>query len=128
MFFEESDAILERITAKINVVSLGYNTPCYIWTGSNSQQKKGNPYGRISILGCTTAVHLYLWKRFNGPIRKKYQIDHKCNNTLCVRLDHLQMVTNLKNQRLRASRAKEKAREQRRSSFTCDDAGRRASA
>lgn len=108
MLFEPSDQILQRIVANINIINLGYLTPCHIWTGSNSQQKRGNSYARLSIRGCTTAVHLYLWKRFKGPIKKKYQLDHKCNNTLCINLDHLQMVTHLKNQRLRAKRTKEK--------------------
>lgn len=108
MLYEPTDKILMRIIDNIQIIDLGYHTPCYWWTGSNSQQKKGNPYARMSIFGATTAVHLYLWKRFKGPIRKKYQIDHKCNNTLCINLDHLQMVTHIKNQRLRAKRTKEK--------------------
>ena len=108
MFIEPTDKILARIISNINIINLGYHTPCHIWTGGHSQQKRGNPYARLCILGVTTAVHLYLWKRFKGPIKPKYQLDHMCNNTLCINLDHLQMITHLKNQRLRAIRAKEK--------------------
>lgn len=108
MLYEPTDKIMQRIIANILIMDTGYTSPCYVWTGSNSQQKRGNSYARMSILGVTTAVHLFLWKKFNGAIKKKYQIDHMCNNTLCVRLDHFQMVTHLKNQRLRAKRTKEK--------------------
>ena len=38
----------------------------------------------------------------------KKQIDHRCNNRLCVNKDHLQMVTHRKNQQLRTARTKEK--------------------
>lgn len=108
MLYEPTDKIMQRIIDNIQIIDAGYHTPCYQWTGGNSQQKRGNSYARLKILNVTTAVHLYLWKRFKGPIKKKYQIDHVCNNTLCIRLDHLQMVTHLKNQRLRAKRTKER--------------------
>ncbi|WP_427925994.1 HNH endonuclease signature motif containing protein [Xanthomonas campestris] len=61
----------------------------------------------MSLYGCTTAVHIVMWRLHNGPILPKRQIDHMCNNRLCCNILHLQMVTNLKNQRLRAKRAKE---------------------
>lgn len=112
MLYENPDDILLRIQAKIHIRDLGFilngiSSPCHIWTGGTSGEGRGGGYGRVSIFGSTTAVHLFIWKRFKGAIRKGYQIDHMCNNRLCCNLLHLQMVTHLKNQRLRAKRAKE---------------------
>lgn len=129
MLFETTDKVLARVFAKIEIQDLGYITPCHIWTGGTSGEGRGGGYGRMSLYGCTTAVHLFMWRKFKGPIRKNYQIDHKCNNRLCCNLDHLQMVTNLKNQRLRAKRTKEKAREVKKPrrdvshEFQCDAGG-----
>jgi hypothetical protein len=49
-----------------------------------------------------------MWKAVVGKIRKGRNIDHKCTNRLCIRFEHLQEVTVLKNQRLRVKRSKHK--------------------
>lgn len=112
MFMEDKDKILARIQARVVIQDLGFilngvPSPCHIWQGGNSGTGRGGGYGRMSLYGCTTAVHIVMWRIHNGVIPFKRQIDHMCNNRLCCNLDHLQMVTNLKNQRLRAKRAKE---------------------
>lgn len=61
----------------------------------------------MSLNSQTVAVHLVVYTHYYGLIPGKKQIDHKCNQRLCANPAHLEMVTHLKNQRLRSKRAKE---------------------
>jgi HNH endonuclease len=60
----------------------------------------------MSLDGQTVAVHIVVFTNAKGFIPGKKQIDHMCNNRMCVNEDHLQMVTHKKNQRLRIERSK----------------------
>lgn len=85
-------------------------TGCRIWQGNTDG--RDDPYGRVSFKGTTIAPHIAvgrygLQKQGKKP-RKGYQFDHKCNRRLCVEENHLQEVTNLRNQRLKKKRAKHK--------------------
>ena len=106
-------SILDKIHARVEVVDTGFvldgkASPCHLWTGPDSGTGRGGGYGRMSLSGQTVAVHLVVYTHFYGYIPGKKQIDHKCNNRKCCNPAHLEMVTHLKNQRLRAQRAKEK--------------------
>lgn len=108
------EKILAKIEANVNIVHLGFEledfpSPCHIWTGSHSGKGRGGGYSRMSLDGQTVAVHLVVYTHHFGFIPGKKQIDHKCNNRLCVNKDHLQMVTHKRNQILRAKRAKKEA-------------------
>ena len=104
--------ILDKIHARVEVVDTGFvldgkASPCHLWTGPDSGTGRGGGYGRMSLSGQTVAVHLVVYTHFYGYIPGKKQIDHKCNQRKCCNPAHLEMVTHLKNQRLRAKRAKE---------------------
>jgi hypothetical protein len=60
----------------------------------------------MSLDGQTVAVHIVAFTNKNGFVPGKKQIDHMCNNRLCVNEDHLQMVTHKKNQKLRIQRSR----------------------
>jgi hypothetical protein len=82
-------------------------TGCHLWQGQTDG--KEDPYGRTTYKGQTIGVHVAMWKACKGPrIPKGYDIDHGCVQRLCINIDHLQMVTKLKNQRLRVKRARHK--------------------
>ena len=105
------DQILDRIEARCRIEDTGFvldhkPSPCHLWTGPDSGTGRGGGYGRMSLDGQTVAVHLAVYTHYYGYIPGKKQIDHKCNQRLCCNPAHLQMVTHLKNQRLRAKRAK----------------------
>lgn len=105
------DQILDRIEARCRIEDTGFvldhkPSPCHLWTGPDSGTGRGGGYGRMSLDGQTVAVHLVVFTHYYGYIPGKKQIDHKCNNRLCCNPAHLQLVTHLKNQRLRAKRAK----------------------
>lgn len=109
---EKYQDIFDRIVSRVSIEFLGFKingipSPCWIWQGSDSGTGRGGGYGRISYLGCTTAVHILMYKIHYGRILPNKHIDHKCNNRRCCNVAHLQMVTPKKNQQLRVKRAKE---------------------
>ena len=103
-------SIHEKIMANVLVQFTGYEidgipSPCHIWQGGNSGTGRGGGYARMSLSGQTVAVHIVSWVNKNGFVPGKKQIDHKCNNRLCVNELHLEMVTHKQNQKRRAKRA-----------------------
>lgn len=104
--------VIARIYERVEVRDLGHivdgqPSPCHIWTGPDSGTGKGGGYGRMSLNSQTVAVHLVVYTHYYGYIPGKKQVDHKCNNRLCCNPSHLELMSHLRNQRLRAKRAKE---------------------
>ena len=99
-------SIDDKIRANIAIIDMGYETPCHIWQGSHSGDGRGGGYPRMSLDGQTVAVHIVAFTNKNGFVPGKKQIDHKCNQRMCVNEDHLQMVTHKKNQKLRIQRSR----------------------
>lgn len=96
--------IAEKIAANVRVCP---DTGCHIWTCPTSGTAgRGKGYPRMSLDGQTVAVHRVVWTNEHGFIPGRKQIDHECENRLCVRLEHLFMMTHRKNQKLRAKRTK----------------------
>ncbi len=93
--------IRDRIYACVEVVDMGYITPCHIWKGPDSGKGRGGGYPRMPLDGQTMAVHKVNWTNENGIIPGKKQLDHMCRVRLCIREDHLEMVTHLQNQKRR---------------------------
>ena len=93
-------AIWDRILSRVVEDENG----CLIWTGPTSGETgRGRGYPRMSLDGATVAVHIASYVIHYGPIPPRKQIDHRCRKRLCVRPDHLEMVTHLENQRRRAT-------------------------
>jgi hypothetical protein len=84
----------------------GIPSPCHIWQGSHSGTGRGGGYPRMSLDGQTVAVHIVNFVNRYGYVPGKKQVDHLCNNRMCVNPDHLEMVTHKTNQKRRAARAK----------------------
>ena len=110
--FDRRKTIMERIYERVEVEDRGFvlddqPSPCHIWQGGDSGTGKGGGYGRMSLNGQTVAVHLVVYTHYFGYIPGKKQIDHKCNQRKCCNPNHLELVSHLRNQRLRAQRAKE---------------------
>lgn len=104
--------IIARIYERVEVRDLGFvlddkPSPCHIWTGPDSGDGRGGGYGRMSLNSQTVAVHLVVYTHYFGYIPGKKQVDHKCSNRLCCNPAHLELMSHLRNQRLRAKRAKE---------------------
>lgn len=66
------------------------NTGCWFWLGSIDRGGYGK-YGHRGRLAHQIAFELY--KGQPAPKGRFQQIHHKCENTLCVNPDHLEVVT-----------------------------------
>lgn len=80
--------------------------PCLEWQAGDSgkpgrgQAKgRGHSYARMTLDGCTCAVHRVIWTTLNGYLPVKKQLDHLCKNRKCV--IHCEKVTHKENQRRR---------------------------
>jgi len=87
------ERIHSRIMACVEVVDTGYETPCHLWTGQLSGNGRGGGYPRMKLDGQTVAVHRVIYTNEHGYIPGTKQLDHKCRQRRCVRVDHLEMVT-----------------------------------
>lgn len=79
----------DRFWTKVN------KTPhCWEWNGT----KLASGYGVFGVAPKAFRAHRvsYMWA--NGPIPDDLFIDHICRNKVCVRPDHLRLVTNKQNQ------------------------------
>jgi hypothetical protein len=61
---------------------------CYQWAGYTI-----NGYGVLGYRYKKLYVHRLVWEWNFGPIPDGVEIDHRCRNRLCVRPDHLRLVT-----------------------------------
>jgi len=72
------------------------DTPCWEWRGATD----GRGYGKRWVGGKSPVkVTRLLWEQVNGPIPAGMVVMHRCDNTLCVRLDHLRLGTRSDNSR-----------------------------
>lgn len=65
---------------------------CWLWTGGTARG-----YGQFRLGGGrgskNVRAHRYAYELLVGPIPAGLEIDHTCENKLCVRPDHLEPVT-----------------------------------
>lgn len=100
----------DRIRARVVIDECG----CWIWQGSTSGNGRGGGYGRLRYRGQYWAAHRLSYLAFVGPLVAGKHIDHACPkknppDRRCVNPGHLQQVTGLRNQRLRARRQADRA-------------------
>lgn len=67
---------------------------CWLWTGCTSRA-----YGMFQISRSIPRVysHRFAYELLVGPIPEGLELDHLCNNPLCVNPAHLQPVTHAEN-------------------------------
>jgi DNA-binding CsgD family transcriptional regulator len=72
----------------------GFETPCWIWSGTKSRKgygltstnaSRGDGRGRLA--------HRRLWEGVYGKLADDFQLHHRCEQPACVRPDHLEPVT-----------------------------------
>ena len=68
-------------------------TGCWVWQKGNSGSGRGGGYGRVYYDGQMIAVHRAVYLNVHGYLHKRQQVDHTCENRLCVNPDHLEAVS-----------------------------------
>jgi hypothetical protein len=68
--------------------------PCHVWTASVNGH---HGYGKFWVNGRLLKAHRIALELAGVPIPAGYIVDHLCRNVRCVRLEHLEPVTQREN-------------------------------
>lgn len=66
---------------------------CWLWTGATNGQGRGV----VKINRRREYVYRVAWELERGPIPEGFEIDHTCFTPLCLRVDHLRLLTRSEN-------------------------------
>src|SRR3990167_7473239 len=77
---------VQRYSKKISITA---GDQCWKWIGSISVRG----YGVIRLNKRVWLAHRLAWEMQNGPLADSLVLDHLCRNKGCVRLSHLEAVT-----------------------------------
>jgi hypothetical protein len=77
---------------------------CIVWTGHRNTCGYGRTEFQHDGRRIRTNAHRAAWLARVGDIPEHLEIDHLCRNRLCLRIDHLELVTHSENGRRRAPR------------------------
>lgn len=80
----------ERFWAKVEKTET-----CWLWAAS----QRGGGYGQFRAGGSMVLAHRWAYENAAGSIPEGLELDHLCRNRLCVRPDHLEIVTHRENVR-----------------------------
>jgi hypothetical protein len=83
-----------------------FSGDCWLWAKSTV---KG--YGQVKVDGKMRLAHRYFYERFTGAIPPGHHVHHTCDNTKCVRPEHLQVLSPRQHRRLSAKLSMEAARD-----------------
>lgn len=81
----------ERFRAKVD--KSPHPKGCWEWSATRNQQG----YGRVKFDGWLQSAHRVSWKLAGNVLIEGLVIDHLCHNPACVRVSHLQQVTQSEN-------------------------------
>lgn len=90
-------------TTFFKYVTFPAETSCWIWTGNKvvNPRYKHQMYGQFTINHSTKygqkkhtcVAHKVAWEAVNGPVPQGLELDHLCEEKLCVNPAHLEAVT-----------------------------------
>lgn len=92
---ETNEAILrERIWPRVKKTR-----GCWNWIGATGSSHGVPAYGCVwnPILKKKVSPHRFVYELCGGKIRPGFVVDHVCNNTKCVKPNHLRAVTQKEN-------------------------------
>ena len=95
---------MDRLMAHVERTEGG----CLEWTAANFGARQ---YGAFSLDGKTIGSHRAHWMLVNGDIPDGLILRHKCDNPLCVDLDHLELGTPADNAQDSIERGRKPVRE-----------------
>jgi hypothetical protein len=72
-------------------------TPCISWTGPTIARGYGRAYVASSGYGAKDArdvlAHVLAWEQEHGSVPKGLVVHHRCENKLCVNVEHMELLT-----------------------------------
>lgn len=80
------------IRKRLTVTSRHVKTPCWEWQGTTA---KG--YGVFTVNTRKNQAHRFVYEWYVGPIPEGHDLDHECENRICVNPNHLTPATRKKN-------------------------------
>lgn len=80
----------------------GMGTPCLEWTAGRSR----DGYGKFAPAHKSVRAHRVAWELAHGPIPACLHVLHRCDNPLCVDVEHLFLGTNEDNIRDRDAKGR----------------------
>lgn len=84
---------------------------CTEWAGYRNRKGYGiASTGQRWPLAKSGRAHRIAWVLARGPIPEGLELDHVCENTSCVNVDHLQILTKSEHKRITDGRARERER------------------
>jgi len=78
----------ERLALETVIAATG----CWEWQGLT----RGS-YGRITFQNIKLTTHVASWELVYGPVPEGLELDHLCENKICLNPDHLEAVTHAEN-------------------------------
>jgi len=78
----------------VDRIRIDNETGCHIWQGALN-----TGYGKITVDGYKTYVHIYYYEEKYGPVPDTLELDHLCGVRACCNPDHLEPVTHTENMR-----------------------------
>jgi hypothetical protein len=84
---------LDHWNAKTAVLENG----CRQWTGFYKGDDSKNRYADVSYRGKRMTVHRAVYMLTKGPIPTDKVVRHKCDNSLCINPEHLELGTQYEN-------------------------------
>lgn len=107
------EAAISRFQSKVAICPV---TGCWHWRGARSKggqrgSHRNTPYGSFYVApGLILRAHVYVAWLFGiidgRRLPPGYNLDHTCENSLCVNPFHIELVTNLENQARRHRQVK----------------------
>ena len=74
-------------------VETGEETPCHIWTGETRVAgNRRKEYGKMKVGKSEPAAHRLIYLHEHGNTIGGKHIHHKCKQTLCVNVEHLEAL------------------------------------
>jgi len=76
-------------TRRADVLRPGMTTPCLEWTAATDRHGYGRLSNRRGRAGNPESAHRVAWENANGAIPNGLHVLHRCDNPLCVSVEHL---------------------------------------
>jgi hypothetical protein len=87
----------DKKVLRVKILSCSTKLPsgCILWTAGCRVRKQIGNYGSIYVPSekRSRLAHRVAYQIFKGAIPKSRILDHKCNQTMCINVEHLRPVT-----------------------------------